>query len=120
MKRILIYLLLVISMAVFAQQQSDSTNDAEAQTEQPAAGEKAREGEGEDTGGEKAGAESPGEADASLIAQDDPDQVLTDGGDEEHQDEETEATVVIDPDESEFEPDEEISEDYPVPLPSDI
>ena len=117
MKRMLIYLLLVISMAVFAQQQSDSLNDAEAQTEQPDAGEEAR--EGEDTGGEKAGVDSPDEADATVIAQDEPEQALIDSGDEE-MGEETEATEVIDPDESEFEPDEEISEDYPVPLPSDI
>jgi hypothetical protein len=78
MKRILLYLSIVISMAVFAQPQIEDDAETVDKTEQPAA---------------------PGENNT-----DDPD-------------ESSDVTETSDPD---FKPAEEISEDFPVLLPSDI
>ncbi len=78
MKQNLLYLLLVVSLSVFAQQQSDRTEDPKTQTERTT-----------DT---------------------EPDNT------EEVADESLEAS----PRDRDFKPKEEISEDFPVSLPSDI
>lgn len=95
MKRLLIYLTLVFSVAVFAQQQSATDEEPGDESEQLSA---------INDGG------------AKRVVEADPDPVppLSDPLDEE------ENTEVSDDAEKEFKPDEEISEDYPVPLPSDI
>ncbi|MFT5140262.1 MAG: hypothetical protein ACI9H8_000570 [Lysobacterales bacterium] len=117
MKRISIYLLLLLSMAVIAQQVTDSAEDAEQESEEVVAVQDAE--LTDESVDEQGTADDP---DAAVIAEttksinESENEPLSDGTDEEK----TDLTEVIDPDESEFEPDEEISEDYPVPLPSDI
>ena len=114
MKRVVIYLILMLSFAVFAQQMAEQSDEAEPVAEQnpensdnsssddPAAGEDDESSENQTADDLIAGDPDPeeeGEMDAGV---------------------EPEATEVADEVEIEFEPDEEISEDYPVPLPSDI
>ena len=78
MKRMLLYLLLVMSMAVFAQPQIEDDVETVDQTEQPAA---------------------------------------TGENNTDEPQESSDETEISDPD---FKPTEEISEDFPVLLPSDI
>ena len=115
MKRILLYFLMAFSMAVFAQPQAgdsapDSapdTNEAQIQTEQPP---DAAQGSEEET---LEASDKTGNGDEAVAQQ------SADTG----QDAENESPEILqetDPDDSDFKPGEEISEDYPVPLPSDI
>jgi hypothetical protein len=83
MKRVLLYILLSVSLAVFAQQQSDQEVSAERE-DKPA--------------------EAVTPKDATQPADDQP---LEESGETGSSD-------------KDFKPSEEISEDYPVPLPSDI
>ena len=116
MKRILIYLALVVSVAVLAQQQLASLQDqAEggAGNNEQAADASADESTGSETQpGQEASEESTEAAPAAN---------------EDTQDGEANSVTTADgedPDpgqqDSDFEPTEEISEDYPVPLTSDI
>ena len=108
MKRLLLYILLAVTLGVFAQQQIEDAAEAGSETAQAAdaaqgdAGDLPENpvppepGEGELLE-EPPGAE-PGDVEIELPEE--PDEAVTD--------------------ESDFKPSEEISEDYPVPLPSDI
>ena len=87
MRRLLVYLLLAVSLGVYAQQQAGDTGTAAAETEQVP--------------------ESTTEAEAAVSA------------DEAEATPEPE-TETEEPSEDDFSPEEEISEDFPVPLPSDI
>lgn len=108
MKRILFFLLLGASLAVVAQQVflqpqkdppvAEETTEGVAGTDEPADGDEAA---GEDA--DAAAEEQQATADTALEAP--------------AEQAEDEAADEVD---MEFEPDEEISEDYPVPLPSDI
>ncbi len=99
MKRILIYLLLVVSMAVFAQQQTESPQTENTEAKQAVTDEQ----------------QAESEAPVSDVA-DDGAEISSQEAEEAYLD----LDEVIDPDETPFEPEEEISEDYPIPLPSDI
>jgi len=79
MKRVLLYILLCISLAVFAQQQ-------------------------------------PGQDEVSGENQ----SQATDSAGQEEEDQPPEESEDTEPGDRDFKPSEEISEDYPVPLPSDI
>ena len=113
MKRILIYLLLMLSMTVFAQQQADNEEENPVSDEQS-----------EDL--TVTGSESEDDVNPEGLIQDDgyltDDQIenLANEGDEEVIGEEVIGDEVLDADETDILPGEEISEDYPVPLPSDI
>lgn len=115
MRRLWIYLFLVAALAVFAQQQLAPPDEPQA-AEQPATGQGAEPG---DAGGDaegQAGAVSgaPGaDGDAGEMAADESPVQVEEGDDQAEDEDAAEADM-------EFEPDEEISEDYPVPLPSDI
>ncbi len=113
MKRILLYVLMALSMAVFAQQQAgdsaDDSDGAQTETEQPADA-----GQGSEDEALKASAKI-NNADEAVSKTEKP---TTTGQDSEN--ESREASEDTDPDDRDFKPDEEISEDYPVPLPSDI
>ncbi len=87
MRRILVYLLLAVSLGVYAQQQAGDPDAGAAETEQPA--------------------EAIAEAEAAV-----PEEEA-----EAIEDPEAEAEEPL---EDDFSPEEEISEDFPVPLPSDI
>jgi hypothetical protein len=155
MKRILIYLLLMLSMTVFAQQQADNEEENPVSDEQSedltVTGSESEDDanpvdEDENPLGED---ENPEDEDATSIDEDgdgasgetgevletdstedltQDDGYLTDDqienlaneGDEEVIGEEVIGDEVLDADETDILPGEEISEDYPVPLPSDI
>ena len=110
-------LLLLLSIAVIAQQVNDTTEDPDQEpgdvVDQHDA---ALTDDTSEEPGNEADPVAPVIADTGESANEPENELLSDGSNEEQ----TELTEVIDPDESEFEPDEEISEDYPVPLPSDI
>ncbi len=113
MKRIFLYLLMAISVAVFAQQQAsddaDSVDETQAPAEQPAGTEKdSEEGAPEGSGKTAKGNEE--------LIQSEP---IAENG-QDNEDGPFQVSGESDPDDSDFDPDEEISEDYPVPLPSDI
>ncbi len=120
MKRIFLYLLMAISVAVFAQQQAsddaDSVDETQAPAEQPAATEKDSEENAPDGSGKT------GKGNEELIqnepiaenGQDNKDGPIQASGESDPD------YTNFDPDDTDFDPDEEISEDYPVPLPSDI
>ena len=122
MKRLFIYLLVVGSITVFAQQMASEMageasgeepgkeqpanpgqDNADGSPQEPGA---ADEGNGEDMA-ERPADEQPSEKPGSSSAGGSDDQAPKPGDDDGPSDED-------------FEPDEEISEDYPVPLPSDI
>ena len=116
MKRLLIYLFLVVSIAVYAQKQAEDANE-DAGSEKPVI-------EQPDTSGDDGTPESQDASSTAAEGSEDVDEQSTelpggtsadqpDGGELEPENESV-------PSEEDFEPDEEISEDYPVPLPSDI
>ena len=120
MKRIFLYLLMAISVAVFAQQQASdepgSSDETQAAAEQPAGTEKDSEENAPDGSGKT------GEGNEELIQN----EAIAENG-QENEDGPFQASgdsdrdfTNFDPDDNDFDPDEEISEDYPVPLPSDI
>jgi len=107
MKRLLIYLALIFSVAVFAQQQADTGDEPGTES-----------GDDAEEVSVFTDTETPEQADSlddALPEADDP-------VDENENEDEDEAapTEVGDVVETECDPDEEISEDYPIPLPSDI
>lgn len=103
MKRMVLYLLLGISLVVLAQQQFEWAQEPAAPS-----------GQAEDGAADNEGDAAAPEADpeAQGVLEDDPGPVAET---EEAAEDEEASQVDLD-----FEPDEEISEDYPVPLPSDI
>ena len=110
MKRVLLYILLAVTVGVFAQQQINDAAEAGSETEQPASAARDSASEAlEDQGQVEAGnsesepLEDPGKAEPGA-------------GENELREEPGE----IETDDSDFRPSEEISEDFPVPLPSDI
>ena len=107
MKRMVLYLLLGISLAVLAQQQFEWAPEPAAPAGQAEDGAAANEG---DAAAPEADPESDPEAQGAPA--DDPGPVA----ETEAAAEDEEASQA----DLDFEPDEEISEDYPVPLPSDI
>ena len=113
MKRILLYLLMAISMAAIAQQQAGdgagNSHAAQAQSEQRSDTAQGSEDETLDTSTSNEDGD-----DAETQAEQAPDTG------QHSEDEHSELLQQTDPDDSDFEPGEEISEDYPVPLPSDI
>jgi hypothetical protein len=122
MKRIVIYLMLVLSVAVFAQQQSDTSE------EEPSVSDQADEQVVDNVEGD-AGQGPEDEDPPNEDAPSDVELLIEDELDDEFGDEEVYAEEIIDEeigdevldaDEADILPDEEISEDYPVPLPSDI
>jgi hypothetical protein len=114
MKRILIYLLLVVSMAVVAQQVIEKAEEKRESSELAQAPED--QAAGQEEGDENEDGLDSSEGDAGLVdgLADNPDPSLPDDAAD------LDATEVLADVETEFEPEEEISEDYPVPLPSDI
>ena len=111
MKRWWIYLILVFSFAVVAQQVAEQQDESEPAAEQVAT-DTTENGDETGTGADTddpAGEQDDNEAGLAGIE-----------GDIPEPDPDMEATEVADEVDLEFEPDEEISEDYPVPLPSDI
>jgi len=151
MKRILLYLLLMASLAVYAQEQADDAEPVAPETEQPANPDP----EGEDSSGDipaeddldadtdlepEAGlepetepevevglepetepeVEAGPEAEAGLELETEPEIGTTEIISEDGTEHEAGAEGETGPEDSEFIPEEEISEDYPVPLPSDI
>jgi hypothetical protein len=115
LKRLLIYLFLVVSIAVYAQKQAEDADASKGKpvTEQPEAS------------GEDSAAESPDEpAPAVEGGEDDlneqPAELPGETGADQSDSETVEPVDDSEPSVEDFEPDEEISEDYPVPLPSDI
>ena len=134
MKRILIYLLLMLSMTVFAQQQADNeegnpVSDEQSEDLTVTGSESEDDANPEDEDGEGASGETGEvlETDSTEdLTQDDgyltDDQIenLANEGDEEVIGEEVIGDEVLDADETDILPGEEISEDYPVPLPSNI
>ena len=109
MIRILLYLLVGFSQVVFAQQQPGVGDAEEPPTTQLADPCKTLDdGPQGDPDGTRSGDEAGFPAGQQSI----------DCGDDEG--EPQDALLVSEPDDEDFEPDEEISEDYPVPLPSDI
>jgi hypothetical protein len=119
MKRLSIYLLLVFSMAVVAQQVVEQAEEPDPVAEQtgeavpddgsdpPEAGD---EGDAPGIPGELAD-----ETESGSTSQAEDEQAV-----EPPDAEDSEEGEDPGPDEGEFTPEEEISEDYPVPLPSDI
>jgi hypothetical protein len=113
MRRILFYMLLGASLAVFAQQQffqseAPQGGDEPAAAGNPEGGQDAENEPGDDAGPDASGVPpDAGGAGAAPGAVIEADGVQAEDG-------------VADAANEEFEPDEEISEDYPVPLPSDI
>ena len=109
MKRLLLYLLVTVSVAVFAQRQTDNSDEAKTQTEQPA-----------DAGQSSEGAllEASGETGTGDATEHQPEQPANASQDNEN--EPLEASSETGPDDIDFKPSDEISEDFPVPLPSDI
>lgn len=116
MKKILMYLVLLVSVAGLAQQLLFNLQDpavggagnnkppVDATTDEPVDPESAA---GRESGGEAQDSDSAGNGESQ---------------DGEASAEESTNNVALDPEQadSDFEPTEEISEDYPVPLPSDI
>ncbi len=103
MKRLLIYLALIFSVAVFAQQQADTGDEPGTES-----------GDDAEEVSVFTDTETPEQADSlddALPEADDP---------VDENEDEAAPTEVGDVVETEFDPDEEISEDYPIPLPSDI
>ena len=124
MKRMLLYLLVVFSLTVYAQQQSDNGETVEPRTAQPAEPCKDIDDDSQDTsGGARSGDETeiPAEQrsdpckDNEIERQDPLDMTAADVKEETN-----EAPEESNPNDADFKPSEEISEDYPVPLPSDI
>jgi predicted lipid-binding transport protein (Tim44 family) len=111
MKRMVLYLLLGTSLVVLAQQQFERAQESAAPAGQAEDGAAANEG---DAAAPEADPESDPESDpeAQGAPADDPGPVA----ETEAAAEDEEASQA----DLDFEPDEEISEDYPVPLPSDI
>lgn len=116
MKKILVYLVLLASFAVLAQLQLSSLQDpavsGSGQSDEPAAS----------VADEASGAEAATDGDADEAAPQDG--LSGDQASPESQASAATAEAAADLDQeqldSDFEPTEEISEDYPVPLPSDI
>jgi hypothetical protein len=109
MKRKWIYLALLASVAVFAQQQA--TDDEDPSAPEEIAETASPQGDGDIDSGDPENQDELNEDGLAI----DP-EVLEPPEEDEIPDPEAE---LADP-ETDFEPDEEISEDYPVPLPSDI
>ena len=116
MKRKLLCLLLVISVAVVAQQVADNNtnegDEGQAQAEQPA--ETVEPGE-EDSMESSDALEDSESGDGALMQIEIPADTVSNG-----ENDVLDASGEAQPDDSDFKPDDEISEDYPVPLPSDI
>ena len=128
MKYALLTLLLAGSLAALAQQPPTEGEDGQAGSEPAAAGACVTRG-GDDGGRPPGETEDPGEDPRTACPGDEPG-IVADAAEgaaapraaleppaEPVQDEDVEAG---EPDDADFQPDEEISEDYPVPLPSDI
>lgn len=122
MKRILFCLLVVFSLTVFAQPQSGNDDAVETRTVQ--LGDPCKDVEDkslDSSDGSRSGEEA--ETPAQQLADDCEDNEPQDPLDVTAADDEEEPMEVpeeSDPDDEDFKPSEEISEDYPVPLPSDI
>ena len=115
MRRILMYLILAGSITVFAQlqlQDMENSGDARGLAEQAE-----NEPGDKDTTAQGPGDSVVAEPDASNTSGKQP--VSTDG-ENESVNGETDEAGDNQPSDEEFKPAEEISEDYPVPLPSDI
>lgn len=114
MKRMVLYLLLGTSLVVLAQQQFERAQEPAAPAGQAEDGSAANEGDAAapEADPEAQGAVEDQAAAAGEPAADDPGPVAEN---QEAAEDEKAGEVDLD-----FEPDEEISEDYPVPLPSDI
>ena len=111
MKRLLMFLLLAFALTVFAQQQSTETQSAESADELVTTDcEIPVDADGEPTG--EPLAENCVQLDETI----DPLDEYT----PEPPPEPDDAALESNPDDEDFTPGEEISEDYPVPLPSDI
>jgi len=119
LKRLIIYLFLVVSIAVYAQKQAEDADSSKEKpvTEQP-------EASGEDSAAESPDEPVPAVEEGSDDASEQPGEQSPElTGETSAEESDSEVAEPVDdsgPSVEDFEPDEEISEDYPVPLPSDI